>query len=347
MIGAHLKELDESMKIGIEHQANGIDLIKIHHKTMSIVFTNYGARIVSWKIDYNNIVLGNEVEADEFYPNHPYYFGATIGRYAGRIDKGTFTLNHQTYQVETNAEGHHLHGGSKGLSSRLFDYSIHQHEHDVKVIFTTQVLSSEDDFPGNIDVRIVFTYDVTNTWTIEYYANSTEDTLFNPTNHAYFNLNPDNRTIDNHVLISDKMHLFPLNDARLPQNKPIDLIKTMGVNRIPIQTIFQSQDPRLHPQIERFKGLDHPMEVGNGKLTLSNDKVMLHVITDRPQIVVYTFNSPEKRAHANQLFKSHSGIALETQSMPNDIHMFGHKAHSILRANTPFYSKTSYQVEPM
>lgn len=345
LIEVHLKELDECMKIGIEHQANGIDLIKIHHKTVSIVFTNYGARIVSWKIDHNNIVLGNEVEADEFYPNDPYYFGATIGRYAGRIESGSFKLNNHTYEVETNAGGQHLHGGSHGLSSRLFEYETEQHIDHVKVIFTTQLQSSEDNFPGNMDIRIAFTYDMTNTWTIEYYASSTEDTLFNPSNHVYFNLNPDNRTVDNHVLKSDKLHLFPLNDSRLPQNKAIDLIKTLGMNQVPIQALFQTKDPRISPQIQRFKGLDHPFEVAEGKLTLATSHLKLHVVTDRPQIVIYTFNSPEKVGNPKQLFKSHSGIALETQSMPNDIHMFGEKAHSILRGNVPFYSKTSYQVE--
>ena len=42
---------------------------------------NYGARIVSWKYHDNNIVLGNVVEADEFYFEEPFNFGATIGRY--------------------------------------------------------------------------------------------------------------------------------------------------------------------------------------------------------------------------------------------------------------------------
>lgn len=122
------------MKVEVENQNHGIDLIKIDNEETNIVFTNYGARIVSWKYHDNNIVLGNRVEADEFYPQNPYNFGATIGRYAGRISNASFTLNNQTYQLEANNGPHHLHGGSNGLDKRLFDYEIKDNITNVKII---------------------------------------------------------------------------------------------------------------------------------------------------------------------------------------------------------------------
>lgn len=51
----------------VEHQRNGLDLIKIDNDQAKIIFSNFGARIVSWKYEDNNIVLGNVVEADEYY----------------------------------------------------------------------------------------------------------------------------------------------------------------------------------------------------------------------------------------------------------------------------------------
>ena len=54
------------MIVEVEKQRHGIDLIKIDNDETNIVFTNFGARIVSWKYHDNNIVLGNRVEADEF-----------------------------------------------------------------------------------------------------------------------------------------------------------------------------------------------------------------------------------------------------------------------------------------
>lgn len=46
-------------------------------------------------------------------------FGATIGRYAGRIANASFELEGQTYELEANQHPHHIHGGSKGLDTRI------------------------------------------------------------------------------------------------------------------------------------------------------------------------------------------------------------------------------------
>ncbi len=139
------------MFINIEQQSNGIELIKIENNNSKIVFMNYGARIVSWRIGDNNIVLGNEVEADEFYPYNPFYFGATVGRVGGRIANGQFELEGKTYKLEQNDPPHHLHGGHHGLSDRLFDYQIIKedlsekcklflpHNYDKKKIITREI----------------------------------------------------------------------------------------------------------------------------------------------------------------------------------------------------------------
>ena len=90
------------MIVEVEHQRHDVDLIKIDNDETKIVFSNYGARIVSWKYHDNNIILGNVVEADEFYFENPFNFGATIGRYAGRIKDASFKLDGHTYELENN-----------------------------------------------------------------------------------------------------------------------------------------------------------------------------------------------------------------------------------------------------
>lgn len=88
------------MIVEVEHQRQGVDLIKIDNDETKIIFTNYGARVVSWKYHDNNIVLGNVVEADEFYHSNPFKFGASIGRYSGRIDNAKFKLKGKEYQLK-------------------------------------------------------------------------------------------------------------------------------------------------------------------------------------------------------------------------------------------------------
>ncbi len=87
------------MIVEVEHQRQGVDLIKIDNDETKIIFTNYGARVVSWHIYDNNIVLGNVVEADEFYHSNPFKF-VSIGRYSGRIDNAKFKLKGKEYQLE-------------------------------------------------------------------------------------------------------------------------------------------------------------------------------------------------------------------------------------------------------
>ncbi|MGO1314536.1 MAG: aldose epimerase family protein [Staphylococcus equorum] len=329
----------------VESQSNGIDLIKIDNEETKIVFTNYGARIVSWKYDDNNIVLGNLVEADEFYEENPFHFGATIGRYGGRIANATFELDGKTYHLDANNGEHNIHGGPEGIGTRFFDYEIEEQVGQVKVIFTTTIKSSDDHFPGDIDLEVIHTYDVDHKWTIEYKATATEKTLFNPMNHVYFNLNRDNNVIDNHSISSSKLDMYLLGDDNIVESmKPIDLVDTFNEKNIQFKDIFTSEHPVVKAQMERFGGIDHPFDIGGNEMTVENKRFLLTVNTDMQNVVIFTFNDTTSWQSDFNIYKAHSGFTLETQCIPNDINLMGEKAPSILEANQPYYSKTSYKI---
>ena len=289
----------------VEHQRHGLDLIKIDNDDTKIVFTNYGARIVSWKYHDNNIVLGNVVEADEFYFEEPFNFGATIGRYAGRIENASFKLDDDTFQLESNDGQHHLHGGSHGLNRRIFDYEIVDDIGQVKIIFTTTIKEEEDNYPGDMMVKVIHTYDANHRWSVQYEAKSTKKTVFNPSNHVYFNLNRDNNVVYNHCINSSALKMYMLNNKHI---------------------------------------VDHPFEFGGNGLTIDNSEFELNIKTDMPHFVMFTFNDPQVWNNDFNIYKAHSGFSIETQYMPNDINMYGAKAQSILEADTLFTSKTSFQI---
>ncbi|UDI77641.1 galactose mutarotase [Staphylococcus taiwanensis] len=333
------------MIVEVENQRHGIDLIKIDNDETNIVFTNYGARIVSWKYHDNNIVLGNKVEADEFYPTNPFHFGATIGRYAGRIGEARFKLNEQSYLLEANDGPHQLHGGRNGLDKKLFDYEIQDNITSIKITFTTQMKTNEDGYPGDMTIKVIHTYDVEHRWTIEYEAHSSADTLFNPTNHVYFNLNRDNNVIDNHIIKSEQLKMYPIDESHLiGDNQPIDVLSAIDKEDVSFQDIFTTNHAQLKQQIKPFNGLDHPFEIGNHQLSIENDEFILDVNTMMPNIVIYTFNDTTEWQSDFNIYKAHSGVTLETQFLPNDINIFNQKADSILKANEAFYSKTSYHI---
>ncbi|MDN6571268.1 MAG: galactose mutarotase [Staphylococcus equorum] len=329
----------------VESQSNGIDLIKIDNEETKIVFTNYGARIVSWKYDDNNIVLGNVVEADEFYEENPFHFGATIGRYGGRIANATFELDGKTYQLDANNGEHNIHGGPEGIGTRFFDYEIEEQVGQVKVIFTTTIKSLDDHFPGDIELVVIHSYDDYQKWTIEYIATATEKTLFNPMNHVYFNLNRDNNVIDNHSISSSKLDMYLLGDDNIVESmEPIDLVDTFNERNIQFKDIFTSEHPVVKAQMERFGGIDHPFDIGGNEMTVENKRFLLTVNTDMPNVVIFTFNDTTSWQSDFNIYKAHSGFTLETQCIPNDINLMGEKAPSILEANQPYYSKTSYKI---
>ena len=112
------------MIVEVEHQRHDVDLIKIDNDETKIVFSNYGARIVSWKYHDNNIILGNVVEADEFYFENPFNFGATIGRYAGRIKDSSFKLDGQTYVYPGLWSHHEYDVGYHCPLIHMFDHLI-------------------------------------------------------------------------------------------------------------------------------------------------------------------------------------------------------------------------------
>jgi aldose 1-epimerase len=88
--------------------------------------TNYGCIITELHVPDKNGQLGDVVSGyktiDEYIENSP-YFGAIVGRYGNRIEKGKFTLKGKEYTLATNENDiGHLHGGIVG-----FDKIMVQH----------------------------------------------------------------------------------------------------------------------------------------------------------------------------------------------------------------------------
>ena len=91
---------------------------------MTMVLTELGATLVSVLVPDKNgvlrdVVLGYDQPQD--YIDHTCYFGTVIGRSGNRIDKGRFTINGRTYQMDINDNENNLHSGNNGYDSRKWD----------------------------------------------------------------------------------------------------------------------------------------------------------------------------------------------------------------------------------
>ena len=121
---------------------------------MEVCVTNYGGRIVSVMVPDRNSILRDVVlgfDNIQDYIKYPTDFGASIGRYANRINQGRFTLDGKTYQLPQNNYGHCLHGGPEGFQYRVFD-ARQVNSQELELTYLSK--DGEENFPGNLKCKI-------------------------------------------------------------------------------------------------------------------------------------------------------------------------------------------------
>ena len=102
-----------------------ITLYKLTNKTgASIVLSSLGAGVLSIIVPdrngrFHDVVLGYANPADYLY-DEP-YAGKVIGRYAGRIANGEFTIDGIEYRLAQNSGINALHGGPEGFANRIWE----------------------------------------------------------------------------------------------------------------------------------------------------------------------------------------------------------------------------------
>src|SRR5699024_10921768 len=148
---------------------------------------------------YEQIILGHQ-NAQEVFDSGSYY-GATIGRVAGRVELGQAVIDGQLYQLETNDKANHLHGGFDGFDLQKFNFDIIEAADEVRVEFSLYDKAGHNQYPGNLTFKVTYTYNEQNEWTIDYQATTNEPTIFNPTNHVYFIFNGVNNKCNENVFL--------------------------------------------------------------------------------------------------------------------------------------------------
>ena len=90
---------------------------------MEACITNYGARLVSLmapgKNEMEDVVLGFDNIND--YISQRQNFGATVGRYIGRIKGARFVLDGKEHLLQKDGNGNISHGGKPGFANVVWD----------------------------------------------------------------------------------------------------------------------------------------------------------------------------------------------------------------------------------
>lgn len=324
------------------------DLITITNKDVTVSFSNLGARINQWQIGTDNIILGFD-NPEEAIRAKGYYYGATIGRVGGRISQGSFTMDGTGYQLAQNEGQNHLHGGPNGFDLKTWGYEIQEDEDAIHIDFSLIDEDGNNGYPGKMIIHVIHSYYTDNRWTITYKAQSDKDTLFNPTNHVYFNLNgtPSEPIINHHLQIVADEYVEVQADGIPLQRSSVDN-SAFDLRHGPL---IEEQFKLIDPQLQLKDGYDHPFVLRDeakdtSRIILAQKELnrSIEVTTDRDAVVVYTHNVISPAMDIWQVpLQKYSGIALEAQTLPDAINHddFG---DSVLRKGQEFYSQTSYKL---
>jgi aldose 1-epimerase len=160
-----------------------------------------------------DVVLGfNDLES--YLAGHP-YFGAIVGRVAGRIAGAAFTLDGHTYQLAANESPNHLHGGLVGFDKRLWEVApVERADGAPSLRLAYFSPDDEEGYPGNVNVAVTYTVTDENVFLIETEATSDQTTPLCLTHHSYFNLAGEGSgTIDEHRLTIHADRFVPVDDS--------------------------------------------------------------------------------------------------------------------------------------
>ena len=293
---------------------------------MEVCVTNFGGRIVSVMVPdkegiMRDVVLGFDSIQD--YIMIPSDFGASIGRYANRINQGRFMLDSVEYILPRNNYGHCLHGGPKGFQYQVYDArQIGPQELEL----TYLAKDGEEGFPGNITCKVLMTLMDDNAIDIRYEAETDKPTIVNMTNHSYFNLDGDAGSNAEHLLTIDADYYTPVDSTFMTSGEIVPVEDTPMDFRSPVAvgTRINNFD---FVQLKNGNGYDHNWVLNTkGDITrkcaiLQSPKtgIILDVYTNEPGIQVYAGNFLDGTVRGKKgiVYNQRASVCLETQKYPD------------------------------
>ncbi|WBL26843.1 aldose epimerase family protein [Zunongwangia sp. HGR-M22] len=314
-----------------------VKLVNAANTEVSIV--NFGAAIGSIKFYDKNQKMVNVIVSPliEDLPSplnkaHNQCFGASIGRYAGRITEGKFELDGKEFSLHQE-NGVHLHGGENGFHYKYWEFVEENHDENPSVKLKYFSKHNEEGYPGNLEVFVTYTLHEDNNLVIEYEAKTDKKTVINLTNHAYFNLNGEG-SVSDHFLKINADKILEIDEKQLPTGNLNNLrghAKDFGHNRLignrnlDDTFVLNSDGNELAAQL--FAPLTG---------------IKLDMSTNQPGVVVYAPEAlPEDLTYQTRISEFPS-ICFEGQNFP-DAPNFRNFPSAVLEPGEDYYNRISFK----
>ena len=320
-----------------------IEVIKlVNSNGMELHISNLGATIIAINVpnknnELVNVVVGMSPEAytSKDYLSNCTYLGASIGRYAGRLSKGKFELNGESYPIY-NEDGVHLHGGKTGFDKQFWTIEDLNEKSKPHVTFGYNSAHLEEGYPGNLNVTVTYQLTESNEVKVIYKATTDKATPVNLTNHTYFNLNGNGSILDHKLKLSSDQVLDV--DAKLiPSGKLVDskgtrfdFSKKEKIGR----EDFIGFDDTFILEDKEMKALLYAPKTG----------IKMRVYTNQPASVIYTpVQLDNNLPYLNgAIYTKFSAICFETQNYP-DAPNNEHFPSSILNPEEEYMNESVFE----
>lgn len=305
-------------------------LFTIDGANITLKVTDYGAAIVSIlapdsRGQMADVVCGyGDVTG---YAKGGGCVGATVGPCANRTAGAEFTIDGTSYHMLVNENDNNLHTDRKnGAHKRFWESEIIGES----VRFTLSLKDGEYGMPGNRTMCVTFSIAEGNAVKIVYHCTSDKKTVFNPTNHSYFNLaGEDSGSAMNQMIqiFADsftpvRADSIPTGEIRPVAGTPMDFNEPRPIGQ------FIDSD---YEQLKFTGGYDHNYVIrgyrGDGLFVLAaraddtDSGRMMEVYTTLPGVQFYSGNTLKTPVSKNgRGYVPRDGFCLETQYFPDSMH---------------------------
>jgi len=296
-------------------------------KGMKAEVTNYGANLVNLFVPDKNGVVEDVVlgfDSVKGYMKNGSFFGATIGPSANRIGGAKFTIDGVEYHIDVNDGPNNLHSHMEdGYHKMLWEAE----EGENSVTFTVRDTDGYMGFPGNKELSLTYTLDEENGLTLHYHAKSDKNTVMNPTNHSYFNLDGHKSgNIEDHIMMINASCYTPVVPGAIPTGE-IATVKGTPMDFTAEKVVGKEIRENME-QLLLTQGYDHNWVVDGWDGTLKHIATTIgpksgrkmHTYSTLPGVQFYAGNCiGDEPGKDGAFYTKRSGLCLETQYYPNSI----------------------------
>jgi aldose 1-epimerase len=291
---------------------------------ISVRFLDWGGIVTAVELpDRNgaraNVVLGYATPAEYVTSGNGSGFGALIGRYAGRIAGGRFTLDGRQYRLPINNGANTLHGGPGGFAQQRWQVAPFRERGVEGARLSISSPDGANGFPGRLSVTVTYRL-YPDRFRIDYEARTTKPTVLNLTNHSYFNLAGEGSgTVLDHRMQVRAARYVEIDAAGLPTGR----VQPVAGTPFDFRTATRVGDrlDEASPLLREQRGFDHAWVLDwqgmRPAVTLADPGSgrTLTVETTEPTVQIYGANHQDgtTRGPSGRAYPRFAGLALETQ----------------------------------